>query len=365
MSQQFEIRPAEANDSDALLDLINLTPQEGQVHLNFERQPNFFHATQVTTTEPDVWVMIDHKRNILLASFSIGKREVYVGGEKRMTRYGNDLRIHQDYRGGRTLLRLFKKYRELMQDEWMQTVILDDNKASINSVGSGRLSLPRYYKCGQFRTHMVDLKKKQHKKISGTVRRARDEDKQQMQAFFDKNAPLKEFYPCYDFSKVGTSESYYRDIKIENFFLAFRDETLIGVCGVWDQKAFKQTRFVSYQGKMKFLRHLNNIKSRLFGGLQLPKPGNLANYLSMHSILCEGNDVAIFQDLLNAILKTYHNSQYEALIFGFDTRDPLHQATEGLKAYQLLSNHYLASYHSDPSEELGQQDLIYLEPTRL
>jgi hypothetical protein len=365
MSQPYEIRLAEPHDSDALLSLINQTPQEGQVQLNFERLPNFFHGTQVTTTEPDVWVMLDHKRNILLASFSIGKREVYVGGKKRMTRYGNDLRIHQDYRGGRILLRLFKKYRELMQDEWMQTVILDDNKASINSVGSGRLSLPTYYKCGQFRTHMVDLKKKQYQKINCTVRRALEEDKKSMQAFFDENAPLKEFYPCYDFSKIGTDHAYYRDIKIDDYFLAFRDKVLVGVCGVWDQKAFKQTRFVSYQGKMKYLRHINNIKSHLIGGLQLPKPGNLANYLSLHSILCVDNDAGIFKDLLNAVLKIYHDSLYESLIFGFDTRDPLHQAADGLKAYQLLSNHYLASYHSDPAEELDQQGLIYLEPARL
>jgi len=365
MSPRFEIRPAEANDSSALISLIDQTPQEGQVHLNFERNPDFFHATGVTTTEPDVWVMIDHQNAILLASFSIGKREVYVDGRKRITRYGNDLRIHQDYRGGRTLIRLFKKYHQLMQDEWMQTVILDDNKTSINAIGSGRLSLPTYHQAGQFLTHMVDMKKKQYKPVMLSVRRAKEEDKPQMQAFFNLNAPLKEFYPCYDFSQVGTSSSYYRGIKIEDYYLAYDDDGLVGMCGVWDQKAYKQTRFVSYQGKMKTLRHLNNLKSKLFGGLQLPKPGECANYLSMHSIVCDDNKVDIFKDLLNTILKHYHNSKYEALIFGFDKRDPLHQASDGLKAYQLLSNHYLASYQNNPTEALDKNRLFYLEPTRL
>ena len=115
MSQRFEIRPAQPNDSSGLLKLIDQTPQEGQVKLNFERNPDFFYATEVTTTEPDVWVMIDHNNAILMASFSIGKREVFVGGKKRMTRYGNDLRIHQEYRGGRTLIRISKKYIVLNQ----------------------------------------------------------------------------------------------------------------------------------------------------------------------------------------------------------------------------------------------------------
>jgi len=365
MSQRFEIRPAQQCDSSALITLIDQTPQEGQVHLNFERSPDFFHATGVTTTEPDVWVMIDHKKSLLLASFSIGKREVYVDGKKRLTRYGNDLRIHQDYRGGRTLIRLFKKYNELMQEEWMQTVILDDNKTSINAIGSSRLSLPTYHKAGQFLTHMVDMKKKQYKQAKRLVRLAEEGDKAQMQAFFNLNAPLKEFYPCYDFFKIGTNSSYYRGIKIEDYYLAFEDNNMVGLCGVWDQKDFKQTRFVSYKGKMKVLRHINNFKSRLFGGLQLPKPGNCASYLSMHSILCDGNNISIFKDLLNTILKRYHGSQYEALIYGFDVRDPLHQASDGLKAYQLLSNHYLASYQANPTENLDKDRLFYLEPTRL
>ena len=365
MTPRFETRPAVPNDSAALLNLIDQTPQQGPVHLNFERNPDFFHATQVTTTELDVWVITDLEKDTLLASFSIGKREVYVDGKKRMTRYGNDLRIHQDYRGGKALAEVFRKYREVMQDEWMQSVILEENKASLNSVASGRGGFPTFYQTGQFLTHMVDMNKKQFKSVTSSVRRATDADKETMQAFFDLHAPSKEFYPCYDFSKIGTNASYYRDINIEDFFLAYRGETLIGVCGVWDQKAFKQTRFVSYEGKMKILRHINNAKSKLFGGLQLPKPGNLASYLSLHSVLCEDNQVETFKDLLNRILETYHGSQYEALIFGFDLRDPLHQASKGLKAYQLLSNHYLASYVSNPSDELDQQRLFYLEPTRL
>jgi hypothetical protein len=366
MSQQLEIRPAEPRDSAGLLHLIDQTPQQGQVHLNFERNPDFFHATQVTTTEPDIWVMIDGETDTIIASFSIGKREVFVNGEKRMTRYGNDLRIHKDYRGGKTLPSLFKKYREVMQDEWMQVVILEENKASINSVANGRGSYPTFYQMGQFKTYMADLSKKQFKAVTHTkVRRATEVDKPLMQSFFDKHAPMKEFYPCYDFSHIGTDSTYYRGITIEDFFLAFRGDQLVGLCGVWDQKAFKQTRFVSYEGKMKVLRHVNNFKSKLLGGLQLPNPGNLASYLSVHSVVCENNDVAVFQDLLSTVLQAYYKGSYEALILGFDVRDPLHQACKSLKGYELLSNHYLASYAENPADSLNKQSLFHLEPTRL
>jgi len=42
MTKRYHIRRAESEDSEALITLINDTPQEGGISLNFERSPNFF-----------------------------------------------------------------------------------------------------------------------------------------------------------------------------------------------------------------------------------------------------------------------------------------------------------------------------------
>jgi predicted DNA-binding protein YlxM (UPF0122 family) len=366
MTQRFQIRRAEQQDSAALLTLINDTPQQGSISLNFERTPNFFHATETTTSEPEVWLMEDLTEQRLAASFSIGKRSVYVNGEKQLTRYGNDLRIHQDYKGGRTLFRLFKKYRELMQDEWMQTVILEENKASIDTVGSGRLSLPNYHEAGKLVTHMIAL----NQKVSParhTIRRADANDINLMQEFFDKNSKKKQFYPCYDFSKVDSDNSYYRNLNLNNYYLCLNDQELVAVAGVWDQKEFKQTRFLSYHGNMKILRHISNLSSKLFGGLNLPAPGSLGNYISMHSVLCKDNDPVLLKSLVAQIMSDYRGSAYDALILGFDQDDALHQGVDKLKRHSLISNHYLASYGEQPEilNHPSAPSLMYLEPCRL
>jgi hypothetical protein len=366
MTQRFQIRRAVQEDSKALLTLINDTPQEGSISLNFERSPNFFHATETTTSEPEVWLMEDNNEQRLAASFSIGKRYVYVNGEKQLTRYGNDLRIHQDYKGGRTLFRLFKKYRELMQDEWMQTVILEENKASIDTVGSGRLSLPNYHEAGKLVTHMIALNQKVAP-VKHTIRRANTSDINVMQIFFDTYAKKKQFYPCYDFSKIESNNSYYRNLNLNSYYLCFDDEELVAVAGVWDQKEFKQTRFLSYHGNMKVLRHINNFSSKLFGGLNLPAPGKLGNYISMHSVLCKDNDPALLKSLISQVMSDYHDSSYDALILGLDQQDTLHQGVEKLKRHSLISNHYLASYGEQPDilNHASAPSLMYLEPCRL
>lgn len=366
MTQRFYIRRAEQGDSEALITLINDTPQQGSICLNFERSPNFFHATDTTTTEPEVWLMEDNNKQRLAASFSIGKRYVYVNGEKRLTRYGNDLRIHQDYKGGRTLFRLFKKYRDLMQDEWMQTVILEENKSSINTVGSGRLSLPNYHEAGKLVTHMIALNQK-IEKSKHTIRRAGSSDIKSMQDFFDQNAKKKQFYPYYDFSEIDSGNPYYRNLNLNSYFLCFNDKELVGIAGVWDQKSFKQTRFLSYHGNIKVLRHISNFNSKLFGGLNLPAPGSLGNYISMHSVLCKDNDPLLLKSLIAQIMSDYRNSSYDALILGFDQQDILHKGVENLKRHSLTSNHYLASYGEPPNvlNHPSAPPLIYLEPCRL
>ncbi len=366
MSARFNIRRAEQSDSQALLTLINDTPQPGSVSLNFERSPNFFHSTETTTSEPEVWLMEDHHEQRLAASFSIGKRYVFVNGEKKLTRYGNDLRIHDAYKGGRTLFRLFKKYRELMQDDWMQTVILEENKASINTVGSGRISLPNYHEAGKLVTHMIALNQKivpaKHE-----IRRATSSDISCIQDFFDKNAKKKQFYPCYDFSKIDSGNSYYRNLNISSYYLCIEGNELVAVAGVWDQKEFKQTRFLSYHGNMRLLRHINNIRSKLFGGLNLPAPGCVGNYISMHCVLCKDNSPKLLKSLVSKIMLDYKNSSYDALILGFDKKDILHQGVNKLKRHSLVSNHYLASYGEQPDimNDISAPPLMYLEPCRL
>jgi hypothetical protein len=343
MSQRFNIRPATHNDSEALITLINSTPQPGSIRLNFERTPDFFHATETTTSEPDVWLMEDTQEQRLVASFSIGKRFVYINGKKQLTRYGNDLRIHEDYKGGRTLFRLFKKYRELMQD----------------------------HPAGKLLTHMIALNQNIRRitcvQSEHRIRRASENDIDILQTFFDKYSSEKQFYPCYDFSKIDSNDQYYRNLNLSNYYLCFNKQELVAVTGVWDQKSFKQTRFLSYHGNMKVLRHINNISSKILGGLNLPSPGSLGNYISLHSILCKDNEPAFLKSLITEIMTEHKKTQYDALILGLDEQDQLHDAVKNLKRHSLVSNHYLASYGDQPDvlNHPSAPPLIYLEPSRL
>lgn len=366
MSQRFVIRPTQESDAEGLQELLADTPQEGSILLNFERQPNYFWATGVGTSDPDLWVMEDTDNGFIAGAFSMGKRDVFINNEKVAMRFGSDLRIHRKYQGGRALLRLFKALTEIIGDDYYQTVILEENKASIDTVGSGRLKLqPKYYPAGKHRTNMIELGRKEKHNVVHNVRRATAADIPMMQNFFNANAVNKQFYPSYDFSLIGSDDPYYRNIQLEDFLLAFDNEELIGMTGLWDQKGFKQTRITGYSKAIAYARPFYNLYTKIFGGLSLPPAGSLTSYIYLHATVIKNNDKGIFADLLATARRELKDSQYDALVVGFDINDPLHEVTEKYKKVELFSLHFVCSYGEDPMDSMGRNKLMYLETARL
>ncbi|MDF1761983.1 MAG: hypothetical protein P1U57_01115 [Oleibacter sp.] len=366
MSQRFVTRLAKPEDAPGLMELLADTPQQGSIQLNFERQPNYFIAAAIGTQVPELFIYEDQEQHRVAGAGSIGRREVYINGELKSIRYSSDLRIHRDYQGGRALLRMFKSLREELGDDWYQTVILEENEASLATVGSGRLKVqPTYYPAGQFRTNMIDLKRKEKHTIKHHIRRATHADVQAMQGFFNAEAKEKQFYPHYEFDQIGSENPYYKDIKLEDMFLAFKNDTLVGMTGLWDQKQFKQTRVTGYSRSMEMARPLYNIYTRIMGGLALPPAGSLLSYISLHTTVVKNNDSDIFADLLAQVRRELYGSSYQALVVGFDLKDPLQKITDQYKKVELFSRHFLGSYGDDPMNELDRDRIMYLETARL
>ncbi len=365
MSQRFIVRSAIENDSDKLTSIFKDIPQEGRIQLIFEREPDYLVSSKTTSTEPEIWIVEDLSKDCFAGIFSMGKRLIYVDGEKKTIRYVSDLRINKDYQGGRTLLRIGKHYQKIIGEEWCQTVILDGNDKSLTTVGGGRLIFPTYHPAGRHQTNLIELKKNHKKPDRYSIRNATQNDVDIMQAFFEREAPNKQFYPYYKLSEIGSNNPYYFNIKLSDFFLAFENDELVGMAGLWDQKCFKQTKISAYTGGMQFIRPIYNLYTKLFGGLLLPPPGSDTKYINLHTILCKDNQIDIFADLIKVIRSHYRYSDYDALVFGFDINDPLNKIASKYKGTKLFSQHFLMSYGENPHFRLDQNKLNYLETARL
>lgn len=358
-------RLANETDNEKILQLINTTPQQGLLKLNFERSPNYFFGSAITSQHYYV-VIAENPNNMQIDGVaSIGVRKAYINGVIKSVTYVNDLRISEAWRGGRLLFMLFKKSCEYMdKNELIQFVIMQENVNSINAVTYGRAGMPACYPFGKLATYIVSTTYDNAKASKLNIRKANTSDIGKIQRFFDVNAPRKQFFPAYEFSKIENNP-YYRGITINDYYIALSNNKIIGMCGVWKQKNFKQTKIIGYPGWMSLTRPLYNLWCNVRGGLPLPKKGKVADYVMLHTILVKDDDSSILKGLLKHIRMDLSKKNEKTMILGLCLGDPLQQALRGFKFKNIHSLHYLASYEHDPREQLDKQLPMYLEIARL
>ena len=362
---RFHIRPASEADDARILSLIRRTPQPGRLVLNFEREPAFFAGARVSCQQPDVWVAeCGQGGDELAAVFNIGYRSLYINGAPQTVRYAHDLRIDPRYRGSLLLVRMFRRLRQMLQPgEWMQTVILADNEASLGTVGSGRAGLPTYYPAGDIDTSLLFAAPRG---VRGRLRvaQASHQDLPAMQALLDEQGPRRQFFPCYQLQSMLSGDAYFAGIRPDSFWLAWSGRQLVGMAGLWDQKAFKQTRVLRYPPGTEWLRHGYNSWSRLLGGVHLPRRGGVLDYRSAHTVLVHDDDPAILRELLVPMVNQVR-AQRAALVLAQFRDDPLSLALHGFRRQTLHSRHFLVSFDKDPRPSLSPTQLPYVEVARL
>lgn len=356
---------AEPADGPDLCAVFADTPMEGAVWLHQDRRPDFFHGAAVQCESPEVFVSRRRNGGGVDSVFAAGRRRVFVNGQPRRVRYLSDLRIASDRRGSAKLARGFQFLRRevLGENEYAQTLVLRENEKALNLLTSRRCGLPGYFSCGDYDYSLFSLRRPPARRSGLQVRRATLRDVPAMQAFFDREAPRKQFFPAYRFSDLDQSD-YYRGAALEDFFLARAGEEIVGLLGTWDQGDYKKTVVRGYARKLRWARPWLNLGSRLRGGIELPAPGAWLRTLYLHGVVCRDNAPEILTDLLRAVRTEYAGQTHHHAALGLDRRDPLREALAESRPLSFAGRHFLVSFGDDPRPNL-QRDLFYFEAARI
>lgn len=343
-------RPA---DSDELCDLVG-APMDGTIRVAMERTGSYFHGAGVQSDSPQVIVARDASGHIV-ACCSVGTREVFVNGTPRPVFYIGDLRIHPSARNGTVLARGFRFLRERVMsapDAFAQTMILQENKAALEILTSGRAGLPRYCEAGDYDCFAI-RPGRSRASLAGRfeIRAATRADVPAMQTLFDRAAPAKQFFPVYRFAELETS-LFHRDLRIEDFRLAWSGGERVGMTAVWNQSSFKRTRIAGYSPALSLARPAVNLFTKLSGGFRLPPPGTAPAHAHLTCIVCRDNDPEIFASLLATIRSEHAAHAYDYFLCGLDHRDPLRAAFDGLPALNYPGQHFLVRFGEDPRERI-------------
>lgn len=363
---RYCVREGRAGDNDGLLRLLAVPQPASGAWLAFERAPDYFRSAAVMHETLDVLVAEREGDNALVGMGSMGWRELWLNGRRERVRYAADLRVAEECQGSRLVFYMNRGVRERLGDSgWYQSVILEGNARSQQTLEGGRAGLPHYRPDVGLETWTVTGRRRAAAPSGLQCRVATLADVPAMNSFVATRAVEYQFLPAYDFAALATGNPYYRGLTLADFLLLTDANGLRGLVGIWDQKSFKQTRIIAYHPLLAMLRPLYNLWAHLSGGLVLPPAGAALNYLVLHSPLTAPDDQVAFDALLDAAWEAVRARGAAAMVLTLSDPDPRRQSLARFRHRALRGRHYLVAFSDAAMPVLDAGLIPYFECGRL
>lgn len=342
----FEL--AGEGDDLALQKLLSENPMPGEISVAFHRKPSYFYGAGVQGKFHQTLIVRDQRTGDPAGCISRAVKPVFINGKVADIGYLSNLRLKPEFRGGTLIARGCGYLRELHRDArapvYLLTII-EDNTGAVNLLTSGRAGLPSCFDLGRYITYAINIyrKKPPIESVVGVVRGSAD-CLDEIIDCLHRNGREKQFYPYYSKEDFTLPGDPLRGFKVEDFFVALKNDQVAGVMGKWDQRDFKQTVVVGYGGKMKWVRHLYNLAAGLVGFSPLPLAGSELNSFYGSFIAVDGNDLQVFRALLREMYNDAAGKGYSYFLVGLHARDSLARACTEYNHLKYTSRLYAACW---------------------
>lgn len=365
------IRASCLADNTQLLALVASAMPSSGLMLSLSRQPDYVLACQAAFMQSETWVIVAAAQpEHVVGMYTLSARPCYVNGQVEMLRYLGDFRIDPSVRGQK-LTRLIMWHLRMRMPEpyYAQAVVLADNKVAKQTLHRPHQDFVSHYTDQTLYTMtMTGCHQKvqaQHSESKWTHRVATVADVPMMNGFVQSMAAYFNFLPNYNFTELIAQHLYWQGLRIDDFSLVFQGQTLVGLYGLWDQKAFKQTRAVSYHPLITLVRPLYNFWARYNQRLILPPKGDLLQYLILHSPLCRPDQVELFDYMVRSAFAQSMQRGISALCYSLVAQDPRRVVQARHHGNVIRGVHGFYSFGKNPAPHFDSQRLTYLECGRI
>lgn len=342
----YRFRLATREDDAALRTRMEKDILHGQISVSFRREPDYFAGIKLFGDQAQIVVCEDDDGQIVgLGSRYV--RQAYLNGIPSLTGYLSDLRIAPDARRGTLLARGFRFIRTLHETDPVHlysTVVLDGNESALSALTQARAGLPVYRPLGRMLTPALhlDMERRIPKVAGVSVRRASAADLTCVTEFMRREHARKQFAPVWDVTAL-TAPGIGR-LRIEDFWIAERGDTILGTLATWDQHALRQTHIEAYSKSLSRIRPLYNLLAKISPLKRLPAPGERVPYLYISALAIADDSPALFAHLLATVCNATRSGPWHYAICGVHQRDPLAAVLENFRRIEaaglLFAVHY-------------------------
>lgn len=312
----IKIREATRSDNNALIELFRVK-MGNTIQVSLERNEDFFIYQKIQFIKNGKsFVIVNTKTDDIEGCFSIGLKRMSIDGNKKYFQYLSDLRISDRFQGRNLLIKVLKYIKDNhLINTYLPciTLSLSDNQLyhsmsdkSFNPELRKRFDIPSMFKWKTLITNFIPVNcpnKLDRKKYF--VRKAAVSDLKDLNVFLDKQFSQNIISEYFNVNNLASE--YYTGLDINSFYLAFKNNSIVGVAAIWDQQIFKQTVIRGYSKLFNIIRPILNVLSPITGYSKLPRPGNQITYDVMsHKVIDKkhfGSVYAIASEMLKEIEK--------------------------------------------------------------
>jgi hypothetical protein len=330
---RFEVECATEADDGELRNLLRRSSIPGSIQVVFEREPSFFDSCRIRGGFFQVGIGRDRRTGRIIGVGTRSVNTVFLNGKATNVGYLADLRLEPECRGGTLIVRGYRFLRQMHTDGQVQlytTVIFGGNHRALTTIASGRAGLPRYHDMGLVHSPGINLRRRKPAvRANCDILRGSDALLPEIVGCLNRNHARRQFAPVCTVAKFG---NHYPDFQATDFYVAVRGSKVIGVLGKWDQRSFKQTRVVGYEGSLRWLVPLANLLRPFAGCAGFPRPGHEVPYFYLSFIAVDGDELSVFRALVRRIYNDAVGGAHLYAMLALHERDPLLSA---LNEYSL------------------------------
>ena len=356
MPSRYLIESATRNDDGALRALLRSSSMNGPMQLSLQREPDFFLGAELGNLTTTVTVARDTLTGAVVSTAGRAIRRAFIDGSERPLGYLSALRTRDDARKTTLLARGYRHMKLQHADglvPYYVTTILDGNEEARRILTSGRAGLPTYVPYGRLRTHMLPLYGLRNGfRRGGVTRGAAPDALPGALACLNRFNTDLQFAPVFALEDFGANSRMLHGLTAGDLYLCFRGREIAGTMAVWNQNGFKQSVVVGYSRRLARIRPALTLAARLGLAPRLPPKGHSLPCLYAALISSRDSDAAVFQELLEAVLKDWTHAGYAYLLLGLSDRHPFSPIVEKRSVMSIDSGIYVVYWQDGRTDRL-------------
>jgi ribosomal protein S18 acetylase RimI-like enzyme len=316
---------ATPEDEPELRRLLRDNPMDGAIRVSLEREPDAFLAAAVEGDPHHTIVARDPRTGAVVGMGSRSVWNAFVNGESQRLGYLSQLRVDRAFRGRRRLLAagyaLLRDLRGADEAPFDLTSIIADNKTALRLLGAGVPGLPRYRELAPFATLILPTPRPRQPPPEVRIEHGTLETMKEVAGCLTRNRRRYQAAPFFTERELLSPERS-RGLRPESFHLARVDGRVAGCLAVWDQSGFKQAVVRGYAPRLARWRPWINRLAPLLHTPRLPDPGAPFPHAYVSHVAVDGDDLRIFQALIESACAESRSAGYAYLVLGLAARHP-------------------------------------------